>query len=69
MFLSFGGAARIYTYEGSKLLFDKWITKSHDGIKHLTCGAVSKIITTLLAFPFTTMRTRIQQSQYVGEGT
>jgi hypothetical protein len=64
IFLSFGGALRVYTYEGSKLLFEKFISKHAEGVKYFICGGVSKLITTMLSYPFSTVRTRIQQNQY-----
>lgn len=64
IFLSFGGALRVYTYEGSKILFEKLISENAEGVKYFVCGGISKLITTLLSYPFSTIRTRIQQNQY-----
>ena len=38
-------------------------------MKHFVSGGTSKLITTLLSYPFTTVRTRIQQNQYFEELT
>lgn len=59
----------MYVYEGSKILYDKFgIPESHFGEKSFFCGSLSKIFSVLLSYPITTMRTRIQQNQFVGEG-
>lgn len=65
LFLSFGGALRVYIYEGSKLIFEKFISDCPEGAKHFLCGGMSKLGTTMLSYPFTTVRTRIQQNQYI----
>lgn len=36
--------------------------------KHLICGAISKIVSVLFSYPLTTIRTRIQQNQFIGNG-
>lgn len=65
LFLAAGGALRVYVYEGAKIAFETLISKQHEGIKHLISGGVSKLVTTLLSYPFTTVRTRIQQNQFI----
>ncbi len=58
----------MYTYEGAKILYDKLnIPTSPLDEKHFVCGSLSKIFSVLLSYPITTMRTRIQQNQFVGE--
>ena len=58
----------MYVYEGSKMLYEKLaIPESPISEKHFICGGLSKIFSVLLSYPITTMRTRIQQSQYVDE--
>lgn len=69
LFLSIGGALRVYIYEGSKILFQKLVSREFAGPKHLISGGISKLVTTLLSYPFTTVRTRIQQNQYIAGKT
>lgn len=64
--LSFAGVIQMYVYEGAKLLYGRLgIPESPAGEKHFICGSVSKLFSGLLAYPITTLRTRIQQSQVV----
>jgi solute carrier family 25 folate transporter 32 len=65
--LSFSGVVQMYVYEGAKLLYDRLnIPVSPLDEKHFVCGSLSKIFSVLLSYPITTMRTRIQQNQFVG---
>jgi hypothetical protein len=64
--LSLSGVIQMYAYEGSKLLYDKLkVPESVLGEKHFICGSLSKIFSILLSYPITTLRTRVQQNQYV----
>jgi solute carrier family 25 (mitochondrial folate transporter), member 32 len=66
LLLSFAGVIQMYVYEGTKLLYGRLgIPESAAGEKHFLCGSVSKLFSGLLAYPITTLRTRIQQSQVV----
>ncbi|XP_031472481.1 uncharacterized protein LOC116244728 [Nymphaea colorata] len=66
LILSFSGVIQMYVYEGSKILFDRLkLPESRLGEKHFICGSLSKIFSILLSYPITTLRTRIQQSQFV----
>lgn len=59
------GALQMYSYEGSKLLYEYFkIEGSSWREKNFICGGFSKIFTTVLTYPFTTIRTRIQQDQF-----
>ena len=59
----------MYVYEGAKILYEKLsIPESPLSEKHFLCGALSKVFSVLLSYPITTMRTRIQQNQFVGKG-
>lgn len=67
LILSFSGVVQMYVYEGAKLLYDRLnIPVSPLDEKHFVCGSLSKIFSVLLSYPITTMRTRIQQNQFVG---
>jgi hypothetical protein len=60
----------MYVYEGSKILYDKFkIPESPLGEKHFICGGLSKIFSICLSYPITTLRTRIQQSQYINKSS
>jgi hypothetical protein len=64
--LSICGAAQMYIYEGSKIMYDFLkIPQTQLSEKHFICGSASKIISVLLSYPITTIRTRIQQNQFV----
>lgn len=66
LILSFTGVIQMYVYEGSKLLYDRLrLPESPLGEKSFICGALSKIFSIFLSYPITTLRTRIQQSQYI----
>lgn len=65
LLLSFTGVIQMYVYEGSKLLYEKLcLPESPLGEKPFVCGALSKIFSVFLSYPITTLRTRIQQSQF-----
>ena len=65
--LSFSGVVQMYVYEGAKILYEKFnIPASELNEKHFICGSLSKVFSVLLSYPITTMRTRIQQNQFVG---
>lgn len=67
--LSFSGVVQMYVYEGAKLLYDKMnIPETPLGERAFICGSLSKVFSVLLSYPITTMRTRIQQNQFVGDG-
>ena len=55
----------MYSYEGSKILYDNLFFSSYLGEKNFFCGAVSKVVTTFATYPFTTIRTRVQQNQFI----
>jgi len=66
--LSFSGVVQMYVYEGTKILYDKLeIPRTPFEEKNFICGSLSKVFSVLLSYPITTMRTRIQQNQFVGE--
>lgn len=66
LILSLSGVIQMYVYEGSKILYDKiGIPESQLGEKHFICGGLSKIFSVFMSYPITTLRTRIQQSQYI----
>ena len=57
----------MYVYEGTKILYDRLkIPQSGLEEKSFICGGLSKLFSALLSYPITTMRTRIQQNQFVG---
>ena len=65
--LSFSGVVQMYVYEGAKILYDKLdIPSSAFNEKHFVCGSLSKVFSVLLSYPITTMRTRLQQNQFIG---
>ena len=59
----------MYSYEGFKILYDNLFFTTYLGEKNFICGAASKLITTFGTYPFTTIRTRIQQNQYFDGST
>lgn len=66
LLLSFSGAVQLFVYEGSKKIYDKMgIPQSEFMQKNFICGGMAKVGSVLFAYPFTTIRTRIQQNQYV----
>jgi solute carrier family 25 folate transporter 32 len=66
LLLSFSGAIQMLTYETSKKLYDKLnIPQTELMEKNFLCGGIAKIGTVFFTYPFTTIRTRIQQNQYL----
>lgn len=66
LILSLSGVIQMYVYEGSKILYDRiGIPESPLEEKHFICGGLSKIFSVFMSYPITTLRTRIQQSQYI----
>lgn len=56
----------MYTYEGSKMVYESCsIPETPFNEKHFICGSISKVFSVLLSYPITTIRTRIQQNQFV----
>lgn len=56
----------MFTYEGLKKVYDSLdIPQTAFSEKHFFCGAVSKFAAVLVTYPFTTVRTRAQQNQYI----
>ena len=64
LILSLTGVFSMYSYEGFKILYDNLLFSTSLGEKNFICGAASKLATTFATYPFTTIRTRIQQNQY-----
>ena len=68
LLLSLSGMLQMYVYEGSKLIYDKLhIPQTQFGEKSFICGSISKLISVLITYPVTTVRTRIQQNQFFNE--
>lgn len=66
LLLSFSGVIQMYVYEGAKLLYSRFdIPETALSEKHFLCGSLSKVFSVLLSYPITTMRTRLQQNQFV----
>ena len=66
LLLSTSGVVQMYVYEGAKLLYDRLrLPETPLGERHFVCGALSKIFSVFLSYPITTLRTRIQQNQYI----
>jgi hypothetical protein len=56
----------MYSYEGLKRLYEYFnFTESPLQEKNFICGGGSKLFVILLSYPVTTVRTRIQQNQFV----
>lgn len=55
----------MYSYEGAKKIYEKFILQSHFDQKNFICGGFSKIFSVFVSYPITTVRTRIQQNQYI----
>ena len=66
LILSFTGIVQMFVYEGTKKIYDYLpIPQSVLSERNFLCGALCKLITVLLSYPITTVRTRAQQNQYV----
>lgn len=64
------GVAQMYVYEGSKVVYNLLeIPQSKYLQKNFIAGALSKIISGAIMYPLTTVRTRIQQNQYVNNSS
>ena len=60
--------APMYVYEGTKLLYDYLeIPHTPYSEKNFIAGSISKVVSVFIMFPFSTVRTRIQQNQYVDD--
>ncbi len=57
----------MYIYEGSKILYDYVLPSSSFGEKNFVCGGISKVLSTILTYPLTTIRTRAQQTQFIND--
>jgi solute carrier family 25 (mitochondrial folate transporter), member 32 len=67
LLLSTTGVVQMYLYEGAKLLYDRLgVPQSQFEEKSLICGGISKVASVFVSYPLTTIRTRIQQNQFVG---
>lgn len=67
LMLSFSGVLQIFIYEGAKIEYEALqIPETSFLSKSFLCGSFSKLIGVLITYPFTTVRTRIQQNQYFG---
>jgi len=66
LILAFTGAVQMYSYEGLKKIYQYLeIPETFLDEKHFICGAACKIIVAIFNYPLTTIRTRIQQNQFV----
>lgn len=65
LLLSFNGIVQMQTYEAVKLIYQSY-NHTENAVLSLSfvAGGFSKITSTLLTYPLTTVRTRIQQNQY-----
>ena len=66
LLLSLSGVLQMYSYEGSKMIYERLkLPESKMEEKHFICGGFSKIFSVFVSYPFTTIRTRIQQNQFI----
>lgn len=66
IWLSALGISQMFFYEGSKVLYNRLdIPESAMEEKNFICGGISKILSGLIMYPLTTVRTRIQQNQFI----
>jgi solute carrier family 25 folate transporter 32 len=64
--LSVSGIVQMYSYEALKRLWVKLqLPESNLQEKNFVCGALCKLIVVLSNYPITTVRTRVQQNQFV----
>ena len=57
---------QMYIYELSKGIYSKLgITDRHYGEEALICGGLAKTISVFATYPISTVRTRIQQNQFI----
>jgi len=60
----------MYSYEGLKKIYEYFhIPESSFQEKNFICGALCKLFVVILTYPITTIRTRIQQNQFVKDAT
>jgi hypothetical protein len=55
----------MYSYEKLKIMYSYFIPHSFIEEKHFICGSLSKLLSTVATYPLTTIRTRVQQNQYI----
>ena len=68
LILSSSGVLQMYIYEGSKIIYDQLsIPEMAFTEKSFICGSFSKFFAVMLTYPFTTVRTRIQQNQHISD--
>jgi solute carrier family 25 (mitochondrial folate transporter), member 32 len=66
LWLSLLGISQMFFYEGSKLAYDALaIPETALSEKSFICGGISKVCSGLILYPLTTVRTRIQQNQFI----
>ena len=66
IYLSVLGISQMFFYEGTKMMYDIFhIPETPLAEKSFICGGLSKILSGLLLYPLTTVRTRIQQNQFI----
>ena len=63
--LCLSGVVQMYAYEGFKELYHSLFPSSFLNEQHFICGSASKFVVLLASYPVTTVRTRIQQNQFV----
>lgn len=70
LILASTGVVQMYLYEGAKSLYSFLrIPESMLEEKHFICGGISKIVSVIWSYPLTTIRTRIQQNQFVNSSS
>lgn len=66
LILSLAGVLQMYSYEAAKVFYERLeMPESQLSEKHFLCGGFSKIFSVIITYPITTIRTRIQQNQFV----
>jgi solute carrier family 25 folate transporter 32 len=66
LLLSVSGVIQMYLYEGFKKAYDSLNVPQTQALeKSFFCGGLSKLLTVGISYPFTTIRTRIQQNQFL----
>jgi solute carrier family 25 folate transporter 32 len=64
--LSASGVAQMYFYEAFKKGYDSiGIPQTWASEKIFICGGLSKLLSVCISYPLTTVRTRVQQNQYI----
>lgn len=64
--LAISGVIQMYFYEGFKKAYDALDIPQTQGMeKNFICGGISKLMAVGISYPFTTIRTRVQQNQYI----